>query len=190
MSCLPANFPRAELQTDPLRHVEHVRVDRTGRADVVDVRVRNEGHDPVDLGVRLGDVRQRRQRADARVALAHAERREDPLLNERVPVAAGGCRGRLSSRQIHDVLIAEVRTEAPRRLEVADATKHVRAIERAGVPQQIATREPAAMRQRVTHAQLACGVEVVHLEARQIRRDRGVPLHLCRRRPSSRRPLT
>src|SRR5258705_5294960 len=76
----------AELQPYPLRHVEHIGVDRTGWTDVVDIAPGNRLYLFVDFGMRSGDIVRVGQRFYDRTACCHSEWNKDALTHEGIPL--------------------------------------------------------------------------------------------------------
>ena len=164
-----------QVKPDPLRHVEHVRVDRAGGANVVDLPVSDRNEFPVDGGVRRCDVGEFVEAADRGVRTGHAEWLEDPLLDEIVPGCAGGGGDRLAGGQEHDVLIAEGGSEAPGRLVVPDPPDHLGATVVAAHPEEIAAGETASVRDQVADGEFPGHRRVVEFESLHHVRHPGVP---------------
>ncbi len=111
-----ADGASVQVEPDPLRHVHHVRIDRTGRSDVVDLAVRDRHQLAVDFGVRSCYVRLPVQTAHRGGGARHPEREENSISEKVIPGPAGDGRDDLAGRQIHDVLIPEGGSNAPGRL--------------------------------------------------------------------------
>ena len=166
-----------ELQPQPLGQVRHARVDRARGRDIVDVAPGDDPDGVVDLLVGRRDVA--REGRDAGVGTAHAERRENPRLQEVAPGHPARCGDHLARREEHDVLIAVLRAEAPAGLQVAEVVQHLRAVEPRSVPHEVAARQAAAVRQQIAHRQLARDVRIRQLEPGEILGDGIVPRDLA-----------
>src|SRR5687767_8304776 len=175
---LAAVLSLRELPPDPLRQVHDVRVDGAGRRDVVDVPPRDHADRVLDVGVRRRDVTHRGEPLDARVALRHAERREDATLDEVIPGRVRDAGSKLSGGKVHQVLIAELRPEAPRGREESRPTHDLIAVELAAVPEHVPASETAAVTEEVADAELARGIGIEDVKAGEILFGRIVPRHL------------
>ena len=93
-----------QLESEPLCHVGRIRKDGSRRRNVLRVELALSLHGIVVHRVRRGEVGCL-DPAIGRRTRGHAERREDALLDEIVPCAAGCLTGRLACGEIQDVLI-------------------------------------------------------------------------------------
>src|SRR5215475_11056749 len=168
-----------ELQPNPRGHLGDVGIDRTGGGDVVDVAPGDRHDLIVNLAVRRGDVVGRFESVHARAARGHAERLEEAVFDEIVPALARDGLEDLARRQVHYVLVAELRAEAPARFEKARAADDLVATVIGAVPHQIAAIQSAAVAEQIAHRHLFRGVRIVQLEAGQMFRDRVIPFDLA-----------
>src|SRR5205814_5740674 len=120
-------------------------------------------------------VRGRHRRGAGR----HAERLEDALRDEIVPRRAGGFARGFARGEIHHVLIAEARSETPRRFEIADAAKYFVARDAGAEPYELAAGKSAAMGQRVAHRELGARVWIEETEAGEVVGEVRVPTHFA-----------
>ena len=165
----------AELQTDPLGHIDRVGIDRAGRPDVVHVAPADRAQHALEVLVRCGDVTPRGELGNAGVGGRHAQRGENVAAHEVVPTLSGGGRHDLARREEHDVLVAVAAAETPAGLQEADAAQDLVAVVRRRPPQPVAARKAAAVREQVPDRQLPGHVRVSKLETGEVLRDGIVP---------------
>ena len=111
--------------------------------------------------------------------LGHAERNEDPLLDQLFPRAATRFPRSFTSCEEHHVLIRVARSERRLWFEKANAMKHFLARDAGAKPRQLAATQSAAMGHRVANGELRVRDRIIHLERRQIVGDVIVVSHLA-----------
>src|SRR5215471_2093687 len=107
---------------------------------------------------------------DAGAACGHPERFEESLANKVVPTFAGHTGNDLTSGQIHNVLIPEVRAKTPRRFQISHPPHYLVAIIIRAVPEEVTAFQPTAMTQQVAHGYLASNIRIKKLKSRKVLR--------------------
>ena len=149
--------------------IGHAGVDRARAADVVHRVARHDHHLPVHEAVGCGHVRAGPERRHRGVRVGHAQRGEDPLTDEVVPLAAAGGLDHQARRDVQHVVIRVGRPEARHRRHHAEAADDLVAPVVRMPPGQVAgaEAEPAPVRQQVTNGEFAGDPRIIELEPGQ-----------------------
>src|SRR5437588_4288359 len=105
------------------------------------------------------------ERRDAHVARAHAERPKDPLDDEVIVALVRRSRDELPCGQKHDVVVAELRAEAPGRLLKAKTAQDLFAVPAEAIPDEFAAIETTSVGEQIPHGHLSGDLRIVELKS-------------------------
>src|SRR5262249_5332930 len=127
--------------------------------------------------MRSSEIAARLQCKDARIAVLHSQRREQPLLDKVIPALAGDSLNNLTRCKEHYVLVTESGPKSERRFEKADPADHFIAVIGRVIPDQVSAKglKSAAVRNQIANCHLARDVGVIHLKPGEVPGDRVVP---------------
>ena len=179
-SRFPADARAVELKAEPAHHVGRRRVDRSGRRQLIHVRVRDDAHGVIDLGVRAGDVCELGQNGDGGVRRRHSERHENAIADELGPRAVRNRLRDFTGGGIHQIAVSVMRAKAPRRPEKTKPPEQLIGVVRpAARPEQVAARKPAPVSDQIADGELARHPRIGELERRQMIGDAIIPVELA-----------